>query len=368
MKILIIAPYIDRSFDRETNSKVKKDVSATRNLGNREDFVPSTALLCLAAILREHKFEPVLLDLNNAEVHEYGDQYMEYCKKCIIDKINEHKPELVGINCLFSGSFPYVLEYAKAIKEHSPDMKIATGGMHPSTFPEEILKNCKDIDYISVGEGEKAMISLAKYIETKDEALITSMKSFAYRDKDGSIKINRESNYVDDLDTLPMPAWDLIDVKKFEMNLDHYYNPLNLPLKYKAVVLTSRACPCECNFCDIFMVMGTKHRKRSPKLIVDELEILVNEYGINYFSFMDDNLTLNREHIMGLCNELIKRKLNKRIGWDTPSGLWINSLREPIIAKMVEAGFLKTAISIEHGNDHMRNKVIKKYLPRKKNI
>ena len=361
MKILLIAPYIDRSFDRPTNSKV----SEVETL-NREDFIPSTALLCLGAMLRENNYEPVLLDLNNNEVHQYRETYLDYCNKSIIDKINENKPELIGINCLFSGSFPYVLEYAKAIKSHSPHIKIAIGGMHPSTFPKEILSNCKDIDYISIGEGEKSMTALANSIKTKNENLLSSIKAFAYRDKDGEIKINRQANYIDDLNTLPMPAWDLLDIKKFEMNLDHYYNPPKLPLKYKAVVLTSRACPCECNFCDIFMVMGQKHRKRSVKLIVDELELLNGDYGVNYISFMDDNLTLNRAHIMDLCNELIKRKLHKRLIWDTPSGLWINSLREETIAKMVEAGFVKAAISVEHGNDYIRNKVIKKHLDRKK--
>ena len=100
MKVLLIAPYIDRSFDRPTNSKVSEAETL-----NREDFIPSTALLCLGAMLRDNNHEPVLLDLNNAEVHKYREKYLDYCKKSIIDKINENKPELIGINCLFSGVF-----------------------------------------------------------------------------------------------------------------------------------------------------------------------------------------------------------------------------------------------------------------------
>ena len=79
---------------------------------------------------------------------------------------------------------------------------------------------------------------------------------------------------------------------------------------------------------------------------------------------MDDQLTLNRAHIIDLCNEIIKRKI--KIIFDTPNGLWINSLREEVVAKMVEAGLVYANIAIEHGDDYMRNKVIGKVLEREK--
>ena len=208
------------------------------------------------------------------------------------------EPDLVGINCLFSGTFPDVLEFAKTVKSHSPQLKIAVGGIHPTTFPREILTNVNDIDFVAIGEGEKAMVALAASIETKNENLLSSIKSFAYKDKDGVVRVNRQENYIDDLDSLPMPAWDLIDLNKFEMKLDHYYNPPKLPIKNKAAIFSSRACPLDCNFCDMFLVMGKKHRKRSVKTIVDEIELLNKSYGVNYFSFMDDQLTLNKAHII----------------------------------------------------------------------
>ena len=71
----------------------------------------------------------------------------------------------------------------------------------------------------------------------------------------------------------------IIDFKNFDMKLDTYYNPKNLPLKNKAAVFSSRACPLACNFCDMFLVMGKKHRKRSVTKIVDELELLAETAG-----------------------------------------------------------------------------------------
>ena len=355
MKVLLIAPYI---------SKARYDVEDEVNSNLEENFYPSAACLYLAGMLRANNYEPMIVDLNNAVVHSQKEKYLDYCNKVVIDSLNKFKPDLVGINCLFSGAFPDVLEFAKTVKSHSPHLKIAIGGIHPTTFFKEILTNCNNIDYVAIGEGENSIIALAASIKTKNENLLSLIKSFAYRDKDGVVRINREKNYIDDLDSLPMPAWDLVNLNKFEMKLDHYYNPLKLPIKFKAAIFSSRACPLACNFCDMFLVMGKTHRKRSVKAIVDEIEFLNKSYGVNYFSFMDDQLTLNKAHIINLCNEILKRGL--KIIADTPNGLWINSLREGVVAKMAEAGFVNCTLAIEHGDDYMRNKIIGKGLDRKK--
>lgn len=355
MKILLIAPYINLQYDRSIDHV------------NREDFYPSAALLHLAAILRSNNYYPSILDLNNAEVHKQRENYLNYSKNIIINTLNKFKPDLVGLNCLFSGSFPDVLEFAKIIKDHSPNIKIATGGIHPTTFPREILENCKDIDFVAIGEGENTIVALATSIKNNKPEILKEIKSFAYRDTNGVVHVNKEKNFIEDLSKLPMPAWDLIDMNKFEMNLDHYYNPKDTFIgKFKAAIFSSRACPLACNFCDMFLVMGKKHRKRSIKAIIDEIELLHKEYGVNYFSFMDDQLTLNRAHTIELCDEMIKRKLE--IVWDTPNGLWINSLRENVIAKMAEAGLARASLAVEHGDDYIRNEVIGKNLERKRVI
>ena len=188
MKILLIAPYVSLNYEKTTNESI------------REDFYPSAALLHLAAVLKANDHEPLILDLNNIVVHSKGENYLEYSKKLIIDNLNKHKPDLVGLNCLFSGVFPDVLKFARIIKENSPDLKIALGGIHATTFPKEILTNCNDIDFVALGEGENSIVALAASVKTGNENILKSIKSFAYRDKDGLVKINREKNYVEDLD------------------------------------------------------------------------------------------------------------------------------------------------------------------------
>ena len=154
MKILLIAPYVKTKY-----------ASSAELLEDREDYYPSAALLHLGAMLRSNDYDPVIVDLNNSTVHAQRENYLEYSKKIIIKSLNEHKPELVGINCLFSGTFPDVINFAQIVKSHSPDTKVAIGGIHPTSFSKEILSNCKDIDYISIGEGENTIVALAASIK-----------------------------------------------------------------------------------------------------------------------------------------------------------------------------------------------------------
>ena len=85
MKVLLIAPHINT------------------NIG--DDYYPSAALLYLAAVLRANNYEPIILDLNNVVVRNKKEKYLDYCKKVIIDNLNEHKPGLIGINCIFASVF-----------------------------------------------------------------------------------------------------------------------------------------------------------------------------------------------------------------------------------------------------------------------
>ena len=351
MKVVLIAPYINLHVDKEID---------------RDIFYPSAALLYLAGAFRAHNHSAVILDFNNKVVHEAAlrEDHVEYCKRVILKTIGKEKPNLIGLNVLFSGTFPDVLKFTQVIRKKYPKIKIAIGGIHPTSYYKEILTNCSEIDYVAIGEGEMTLLKLIKCLENKNFEGLKNIKSFAYRDESGKIHCNLEKEFIEDLDSIPLPAWDLIDFKNFEMKLDTYYNPKNLPFKNKAAIFSSRACPLECNFCDMFLVMGRKHRKRSVAKIADELELLVKEHGVTYFSFMDDQLTLNRGHILELCDEILKRKLN--IQFDAPNGVWINSLRDDVVGKLAEAGLAMCNLAIEHGNDYIRNKIIGKNLERDK--
>jgi len=341
MKVLLIAPYLDED-------------------GHRNDFLPSGALLSLASVLRENTHTPVILDLNNKETYEQEDS-TAFCHALILDTIEKEKPDFIGISCLFSGFFETVYTYAQLIKSNYPDLKIVTGGIHVTTYPKEILSNCPEFDYIVLGEGELQLIKLTERIEQNDLTNLDNINSFAYRDSEGNVHINTEREWLD-YENLPMQAWDMVDFTRFEMDLSDYSNFKEHKIKNVVPVISERGCPFKCTFCDMYMVQGRKVRRRSSTKFVDELEFLYKECGQNFFTFMDDNLTINNTHILEICNEIVKRNLD--IQFTTAGGLGMSSLRKDVIDAMVAAGMTSALIAPEHGSDYIRNEVIKKHLDR----
>ena len=342
MKVLLIAPYWEDPQER------------------RNDFLPSGALLCLAASLRAAGHVPVILDLNNRRVQAQSDPNA-YCIERIISTISAEQPGLIGISFLFSGFMKTARTYAQAVRAHAPELRIITGGIHASTFPREILSNCQEFDYIALGEGVRQRVEVANRVANGQMGELSDIKSFAYRDTNGVPQVNEEREWLK-YEDLPMQAWDLVTFSDFEMDLSHYSNFKGHVLKNVVPVISERGCPYKCTFCDMYVVQGRKVRRRTPKQFVDELEFLVNECGQRFFTFMDDNLTVDNRHILGICREVIRRKLD--IQFTTSGGLGMNSLKKEVIEAMVEAGMTSALLSPEHGSDYIRNDVVKKGLSR----
>jgi len=329
-------------------------------IDNKEYYIPSS-LLYLASSLQKDGKNVDILDLNTFMSND--------TESILINKISNMEYSLIGITCLFSGHYPLVSEYSRIIKHHLKSIPIVIGGIHPTLFPYEILYNCPTIDYIILGEGELSLVELSNVIYTKYTAKyefhnnLSKIDGFAYRYND-KIEINTKKLFIEDLDSIPISAYNLINLKDYYHNTTNWHNPKNLSINCSIPIISSRSCPMKCNFCSMFNVMGSKHRKRTPKNVVDEIELLYNKYNHRYFSFMDDNLTLDKSHVTKICNEIINRNLN--IQFDTPNGISIKFLDEGILDLLVSAGLVRVSLAIESGSDYIRNNIMGKKLSRKK--
>lgn len=331
---------------------------------HRDKSIPS-GLLYLASTLQRHKHKVGLVDVNNDFINsEHKGQKVnttKYFSTEFIDKINSFKPNLVGISVLFSGRFKPTLYISQIIKKHYPYIPIVLGGIHPSIFPKEILKNYSYVDYIIIGESED---SFPKLIEAhfNDRRLIKNIDGLAYREN-GEIIINPKTKFIENLDDLPFPAYNVLNLKDYYFDTTKWYNPKKLPINIPLPIISSRACPYQCTFCSMYMVHGRKFRPRSPKNVVDEIELLYKKYSHRYFSFMDDNFTLSKQRTLDICNEIIRRGLN--IQFDTPNGVRINTLDKEVMDALVKAGLIKICVAPESGSDFIRNKIIHKGLSTK---
>ncbi|MCP4760679.1 MAG: radical SAM protein [archaeon] len=320
------------------------------------------ATLYLSAVLDKY-LETKVLDLNLYKTCNTSKVANEKRLESVKKELAHLSPAYVGINCLFSAQINNVIEIAFIVKQFSPEIKVVLGGMHPTLFGEAILKYSSDIDYVVLGEGEETIVDLIDAFE--NERSVFKIDGLSYRDKEGRIHTNPKTKFIQNLDTIPMPAYHLFDMENYRVkDFSNWHNPLNIDLSLTIPIMSSRACPLKCNFCTVFQIMGKKYRMRSAKSVFGEMKLLYEKYGVRQFDILDDNFTVSKKRTLEICKLLISNKMKIQLRFIT--GMMVNSLDDEVIAILVEAGLTRALIAIESGSEYMRNRIIGKHLDNSK--
>ena len=145
-----------------------------------------------------------------------------------------------------------------------------------------------------------------KYSIVSNKSL-SKIQGIGYRTKRGKIKINANSQFINNLDTIPFPARNLLPMEKYRSVVSSKFTTL----------IAMRGCYAKCNYCSVPFFSGTTIRRRSPKNIIQEMSECFNKYGTKHFSFLDDTFTTDKIWVHKFCNELKQSKLNKKIS-ETP--------------------------------------------------
>lgn len=282
-------------------------------------------LLYLAAVLEAKGHSVKIIDM---EVFRLTDSEF----KKILEKEN---PFLIGL----TATTPVIhkaVELCDIAKAVNKGIKTLLGGPHPTQLPEETLAHGA-VDMVVSGEGEKTICEILDLWPKGPEKL--GQVRGIYFKKGGKTVFTGSREFIPDLDTLPFPAWHLID-----MSL--YHHPLVHSTRM-ASVLTSRGCPFRCSFCTRG-VFSQKHRQRSVQNVIAEIETLIEKYQIEEIHFVDDNLTLNRSYTEELCRALIRK--NWKLKWATPNGVHIHTLDENLLHLIKDAGCYRLSFGLESGN------------------
>jgi len=321
-------------------------------------------LLYLASVLRKNNIEVKIVDFHNRYYSKALREGLrdcspqEYLEKNFFQDTADFIPDIVGVGCIFSGAFDCGKIIVRKAKESFPGAPIVMGGIHATIFSEEILKEHGCIDYIVLGEGEDTFLKLIEHL-TGNGQIIESIDGIAFR-KNGQVIKNKKTMFIGNLDGLPFPEFDILDLKNYAIDTTKWYSPKGIKIGTPFPILSSRSCPCRCSFCGMWLVQGPTIRFRTPRHVVDEMQALYFKHNARYFSFLDDNLTLDRTRILAICDEIVKRGLN--IQFDTPNGVAINFLDQEVIDAMVRAGLVKINLSPESGSEYIRNEAIGKRL------
>ena len=313
--------------------------------------MPPLSLLYIAGFLEKRGHVPKIFTLDY-NVRDNRLYYFGYDTKTLTNDLSEFGPDIIGITCPYSARWPFTQRLCAMLREQFPRVPIVIGGIHPTAFPDTALEQC-DCDYAVLGEGEVTTALLAERLISGRE--IHDLDGLAYR-HDGKIRVNPKTAFIDDLDSLPMPAYHLLDMDRLKHQC--IKDTISQLKGMYFSLLTSRSCPNQCSYCNMFLAHGRKWRSRSPENVLAEVDHLVSTYDVDQFAIMDDNFTLSRKRTKMILNGLMKR--GRPIRFLTPNGVSLKSLNEEIIGLMKKAGALEVSIAIESGSEFIRNEVYKK--------
>ena len=301
--------------------------------------VPPLGLGYLISALRRSGFYSAgILDANKEGINYKG----------FADILKMNRPKILGIQC-FSLDVYSVNQMFNVAKEIDRNIITVIGGAHPTAMSEAVFREFQNLDFGIKGEAEYSLPLLAKSI-LDNGVNLNDIPGLLFKDKD-KFKIN-SSCAINDLDSLGMPAWDLIDPRSYPDEVEGVFYR-RFPV---APIITSRGCPYECTFCANKNLMGREIRFRSIEKVVDEIEDLITNFNIKEFHIVDDNFTINKKRVLGFCQELKKRNLKAHIAF--PNGVRLDSLDRDILSALKEAGTYSITVGIESGSqrilDHMK--------------
>ncbi len=313
-------------------------------------------------------------------------------KKDIIKIINKFKPDIVCISGMFYSQSSTFYAVAKIVKSISSEIAVIGGGAFPSSYSANTLRDCPEIDFLVVGEGEKVILELIENLVHPE-----NVKGICFRDKKTKeIFCNELPPINTDLNSIHFPHRDYSRIYNYskpvgynyskKFNLTKFikssilYSALSIPgIRYcfaklfnwrhrnqpKALfmpygfIITSRSCPNRCTFCAIHKVWGGVYRMRSAENVLAEIDLLVR-HGVKEIIIVDDNFTVSKKRTIEICDGIIRKGYNIRLL--TPSGVFIPTLDKEVLESLYSAGLRELQFGVENGNQEFLNKVIRKNL------
>lgn len=311
-------------------------------IGKSHYVVPPVGLGYLATALRNSGFPDIaILDSikENLDISKF------------MDRVNKIAPKIVGFQ-VFSSDFSSVKTCSRLIKEALPKTLILVGGPHVSARGVASLQDFPDADYAFQGEAEIGLPLFARRVLRAENIPFEQIPGIIYRDGSKLKAIDRV--FIEDLDSLGFPAWDLMPPNSYpDAPQGAFYEKFPI-----APIASSRGCPYTCAFCGSPVNMGNRLRFRSIRSVLAEMELLYEQYGVREFHFIDDMFNVSKKRVVEFCEHLEIR--NWDISYTFPNGLRLNTLDKESLDCMKRTGAYAFTVGIESGSQKILDSMNKK--------
>lgn len=304
------------------------------------------AIPILAAILKEYDFEII-----DANIKGYSEQELE-------EVLEKKEADIVLISTI---SYEYHRNYhkmAEIVKRVKPNCILLMGGVYVTTCIEHVMED-EHVDIGMMGHAEERLKPLIDAIISCDSDTVEKSEGIAFR-KAGSLIINPLITNVADVKQLVKPDYRKTAIREYVDKEEAVAtNYVSESKKRFANIITSYGCPYNCIFCASRTISGRKVVVIPKEDVMEELDYLVNECGIELLNIDDDNILFDKERAKYIFNEIIERKYNIEI---RINNLAIWHLDEEILRLLKAAGCTRLGVSIESGCERVLHKLIRKPL------
>ncbi len=266
--------------------------------------------------------------------HRYLDMRLRPDPLGLMKTIREFGPGLIGISMI---TLEYLRTYdlLRSIKQEFPMVSIVVGGHHVTILRDQVLSDCRAIDFGVVGEGERAIVELCE-----GELALGDIRGLLYRQWD-TVRWSGERESAADLDVYSFTRYNGFDMASYSRQIP---------------ISSSRGCPFQCTFCPN-KVLGQRYREKSVVRFVDEIEFWCRR-GYKQFAIDDDNFTLNNKRVYAICDEIERRNL-KGLLLRCSNGIRADRVDRALLARMKSVGVREVGFGVDGGNNRVL-KLLKK--------
>ncbi|MCP4678856.1 MAG: B12-binding domain-containing radical SAM protein [Deltaproteobacteria bacterium] len=266
----------------------------------------------------------------------------------LVERVVKTNPDIIGITGLVT-YYGYIKHLSGKLNDRIPNVPIMVGGPITSAVGDLLLEKTR-ADIVVIGEGERTVVQICEKVHDND---LSSVCGIWYRDKSSGVIVkNPPQDRISDLDTVPMPQYDMFAMDKYVHTHSSIIRSFNPTASMN--VISSRGCPYQCTFCS--KAFGRKVSYRSVVSILDEVRYLKKEYGVDFFLFNDELFTILDERITEFCERLLEQSMDIHwAAWARPQ-----RLRGKTLELMKRSGCRFLSLGVESGSQRNLDDVKKK--------